>query len=84
MAAIEQANKSANQLIEDAKIQAQQEGERIREQARESINLEVNQARESLRGQVAELAVLGAEKILQEKVDANQHAAMLNQLAAKL
>ena len=70
---IDQANKSANQMIEDARVQAQVEGERIRQQAREG-----------LRAQVAELAVLGAEKILQEKVNPETHANMLNQLAAKL
>lgn len=83
-ALIEQANKSANQLIEEAKAQAQVEGERIRQQARESIDLEINQARESLRSQVSELAVLGAEQILKEKVDQQAHANMLNDLAAKL
>ena len=83
-ALIEQANKSANQLVEDAKSQAQAEGERIRQQAQASIDQEINQARESLRAQVAELAVLGAEKILQDKVDVQKHASMLDQLAAKL
>ena len=43
------------------------EGERIRQQAREAIDQEINKAREGLRAQVAELAVLGAEKILQER-----------------
>ncbi len=81
---IEQANKNANQMIEDAKIQAQAEGERIRQQAREAIDQEINQAREALRLQVAELAVIGAEKILQEKVNQDTHASMLNQLATKL
>ena len=38
------------------------EGERIRQQAREAIDQEINKAREGLRAQVAELAVLGAEK----------------------
>ena len=83
-ALIEQVNKSANQLIEDAKSQAQAESERIRQQAQASIDQEINQARESLRAQVAELAVLGAEKILQDKVDEQKHASMLDQLAAKL
>ncbi|WP_019672152.1 F0F1 ATP synthase subunit B [Psychrobacter lutiphocae] len=83
-ALIEQANKSANQLIEEAKAQAQVEGERIRQQARESIDLEINQARESLRTQVSELAVLGAEQILKEKIDSQKHASMLEELAAKL
>ena len=69
---------------EDAKLQAQAEGERIRQQAQASIDQEINQARESLRTQVAELSVLGAEKILQDRVDEQKHASMLDQLAAKL
>ncbi len=81
---IEQANKNANQMIEDAKVQAQEESERIRQQAHASIEQEINQAREALRTQLAELAVMGAEKILQEKVDAQKHASMLDQLAARL
>ncbi len=81
---IEQANKNANQMIENAKVQAQEEGERMRQQARASIDQEINQAREALRTQVAELAVIGAEKILQEKVDAQKHASMLDQLATRL
>jgi F-type H+-transporting ATPase subunit b len=44
----------------------------------------VAQTREQLRSQVAALAVLGAEKILQDKVDEQKHASMLEQLAAKL
>lgn len=83
-ALIDQANKNANQMIEDAKIQAQEESERIRQQARASIDQEINQARETLRTQVAELAVIGAEKILKEKVDSQKHASMLDQLATKL
>ena len=81
---IDQANKSANQMIEDARVQAQVEGERIRQQAREAIDQEINKARESLRTQVAELAVQKNKKILQEKVNPETHANMLNQLATKL
>lgn len=83
-AIIERANKTANQMIEDAKAQARIEGERIIQQAHQTIEQETLQMREKLRVQVAELAVLGAEKILQDKVDEEKHADMLAQLAAKL
>lgn len=81
---IEQANRRAAQMVEEARTQAAAEGERIRQQARESIDQEINQAREALRGQVAALAVAGAEKILKAQVDQTAHAAMLNQLATEL
>lgn len=81
---IEQANRRGAQLVEEARTHATAEGERIRQQSRESVDLEINQAREQLRAQVAALAVAGAEKILKAQVDEQAHAAMLNQLAAEL
>lgn len=81
---IEQANRRAAQLVEEARTQAAAEGERIRLQAKEAADTEMNTAREELRQQVAALAVVGAEKILNQQVDAQAHDAMLKQLAAKL
>lgn len=81
---IEQANRRAAQLIEEARVQAAAEGERIRQQSQEAVDNDIHQAREALRQQVAALAVEGAEKILNQQVDANAHDAMLKQLAAKL
>lgn len=81
---IEQANRRGAQLVEEARTQASAEGERIRQQAKEAVDTEINSAREELRQQVADLAVTGAEKILSQKVDAEAHNAMLTQLAAKL
>lgn len=81
---LDQANRRASQLVEEAKAQAQAEGERLKAQAREEIEQELNRARDDLRAQVAALAVAGAEKILKAQVDAQAHAAMLNQLAAEL
>lgn len=81
---LENAHKTANQMIEDAKTQARLEGERIITQAHASVEQEISKAREHLRAEVAELAVLGAERILQKSIDKHTHADMLNQLAAKL
>ncbi len=83
-AIIERANKTANQMIEDAKTQARVESERIITQAHSMMEQEALKTREELRAQVASLAVMGAEKILQDKVDEQKHASMLEQLAAKL
>lgn len=83
-AIIERANKTANQMIENAKEQARLESERIVSQAHATMEQEVIKTREELRAQVAALAVLGAEKILEDKIDEQKHANMLGQLAAKL
>jgi F-type H+-transporting ATPase subunit b len=46
--------------------------------------MEANRARESLREQVAQLAVAGAERILRREVNAQAHGDLLNQLKAEL
>ena len=81
---IEQARSRANQMIEDAKNDAREEGERLKEAARAEIEQEVNRAKETLRAQVATLAVAGAEQVLGESVDASRHSALLDKLAAEL
>ena len=79
-----QAQNRASRILEDARVQAEGEAERIRQAAQGEIDLSINQAREALRAKVGELAVQGAEKILEARVDRAAHDAMLNQLARQL
>ena len=71
-------------MVEESKEQARAEGDRILAAATAEIEQEFNRAREQLRGQVAQLSVIGAEKILGASVDQKAHAAMLDKLAAEL
>ena len=82
-ALIEQANKRAGQLIDEAKTQAVVEGDRVKATARSEIAQDVQQAKETLRAQVATLVVAGAEKILEQSVDAKTHDRLLKQLVAQ-
>ncbi|MDE0488975.1 MAG: F0F1 ATP synthase subunit B, partial [Gammaproteobacteria bacterium] len=65
-----------------------EEGERERlrlvESAHSEIERETMQARDELREQVAELAIAGAEKILQREIDAGVHGAMLQRFANRI
>jgi F-type H+-transporting ATPase subunit b len=70
--------------IEEAKVQARVEAERIIEAAQAQIQMEMQKAKEQLREHVATLAVAGAEKILRREIDAKAHADMLAQLKAQL
>lgn len=81
---IEQARGRANQMIEEAKNDAREEGERLKEAARAEIEQEVNRAKETLRTQVASLAIAGAEQVLSETIDAGRHSQLLDRLAAEL
>jgi F-type H+-transporting ATPase subunit b len=79
-----QAEKRAAQMIEEAKSSARDEGGREKAAAKAEIEQEVSRARETLRTQVAALAVAGAEKILRREVDAKAHADLLQAVQAEL
>ena len=79
-----QAEKRASQMIEEAKTSARDEGGREKAAAKAEIEQEVSRARETLRKQVAALAVAGAEKILRREVDAKTHADLLQAVQAEL
>lgn len=78
------ANKQAAQMVEEAKSQAKLEGERIVTAAQAEVEREISSARESLRQQVGSLAVAGAAKILKREINADAHAELLQDLAAKV
>ena len=74
----------ANQIVDQAKLAAKTEADRILAAAQEQIQLEVAKARNALREQVALLAIAGAEKILKREINASTHAEMLSELKAQL
>jgi F-type H+-transporting ATPase subunit b len=79
-----QAEKRASQIIDDAKLVANTEAERIKSSAQSEIEQEINRAKEDLRGQISNLAIAGAEKILEKEIDQKTHADMLTKLAKDL
>lgn len=81
---IDQASKRGSQIVEEAKQDAVAERDKILAQARAEIESERNRAREELRKQVAVLAVVGAEKILQRSIDSSAHHDILDKLAQEL
>jgi len=81
---VDAAHKRANQIVEESKDQARVEGDRIKESAQAEIDQEVNRAREHLRGQVASLALAGAEKVLAAEIDIQRHSELVDKLAAEL
>jgi F-type H+-transporting ATPase subunit b len=81
---ISQARARATQLVEEAKDTAKEEAARIIQGAQAEIDQEINRAREQLRSQLGELAIEGAEKILESTIDRSIHEDMLNKLSAQL
>ncbi len=81
---IEQAHQRANQLIDTAKNDAIAEGSRQRALAEAEIDAAANRAKEDLRKHVSMLAVSGASKLLNRTINADDHKALIDDLAAQL
>jgi F-type H+-transporting ATPase subunit b len=78
------AERLAQQMVEEAKARAADEAAKIIAAARAEAEQESVKAREALREQVAGLAVKGAEQILRREVNAGVHADLLGRLKAEL
>lgn len=83
-AIIDKAHQHANQIIDKAKQDAVVEGMRQKAMAAAEVESMVHRAREELRGQVAKLAMHGAEKILKREIDAAAHKALIDQLVTEI
>jgi len=81
---IDQANTRAAGIVEQGKADGEAARKAQVEAGRAEIGVEINRAREELRGQVAKIAVAGAEKVLGREIDANAHRDLLGKLAAEI
>ncbi len=78
------AERRAQQIIDEAKSRATEEAAKIVAAARDEAEHQTVRAREALREQVAVLAVKGAEQILRKEVNAGVHADLLQRLKTEL
>jgi len=81
---IDQAQHRANDMVEQAKGTAGAEGARIVAAAHQQIELDTTRAKESLRREVAGIAVGAASKLLGREIDARTHADLLDKLATQI
>ena len=81
---LEKAHSQANQILDKAKEDAL--GERGRQLAAAEADVQslAQQAKDSLRHQVAELAVKGAEKLIRKEINPAAHKALLDELIAEI
>ena len=78
------AERLTQSMVEEAKTRASEEGAKIVAAAKAEAEQEAIKVRESLRDQVAALAVKGAEQILRKEVNASVHADLLTRLKSEL
>jgi F-type H+-transporting ATPase subunit b len=78
------ADRRGQGIVEEAKARAVEEANKIIAAAQAEAAQQTVKARESLREQVALLAVKGAEQILRKEVNAGVHAELLSRLKTEL
>lgn len=83
-AILERAHAQANQLVDQARQDAIAERERQLKATTDEVTLQVSRARDTLRGQVATLAVAGAEKLIRKEIDPVAHKRLLDDLIAQI
>jgi F-type H+-transporting ATPase subunit b len=81
---IDQAQHRANDIVEQAKGVASSEGQRLVAAAQQQIELEASRARESLRREVAQIAMQAASKLLEREIDPKAHADLIGKLATQI
>lgn len=78
------AERRGQAIVEEAKAKAVVEANQIIAQAKAEADQQTVKARETLRDQVAALAVKGAEQILRKEVNPQVHADLLGRLKTEL
>ena len=78
------AERRGQSIVEEAKVKATAEANKIIAAAQADAQQQISKAREALRDQVAALAVKGAEQILRKEVNASVHAVLLGSLKTEL
>jgi F-type H+-transporting ATPase subunit b len=78
------AERQGAQLLEEARSEAARIVTQAKQSAEEEAGLAAQRAKDALREQVAELAVVGAERILRREIDADRHAELLSNLKNEL
>ena len=78
------AERQGAQLIDEARAEAARIVAAAKKAAEEEAALASQRAKDALREQVAQLAVVGAERILRREIDATRHAELLSNLKNEL
>jgi len=77
------AEKRAAEIEEEMTAKARSDGQQIVDAAREEVGAEINKARQALRKEVADLAMLAAERVLGVELDGKRHAKLIDTVISK-
>ncbi len=77
------AERRAIEVTEEAVAKARHDGELIIQSAKEEAEAEESKMRQGLQKEVATLAILAAEKIVEAELDASKHEALIEKVIAE-
>jgi F-type H+-transporting ATPase subunit b len=77
------AERRALEVSEEAVTKARHDSELIVQSAKEEAEAEAGRLRQTLQLEVAGLAIMAAEKIVDAELDANKHAALIEKVIAE-
>ena len=81
---LEHAERRSREIIEAARERAHQEGEQMLAMIRAEAAAETSKLREQLRQDVARLALVGAERIVEREIDERLHERLLQEVTERL
>ncbi len=81
---IQEAIAEGQKVSEEIRNQAFQEAEAITEKAKANLEMEFKKARVELRAEIVALAVGGAERLLQEELDSEEHRNLVDRFLTDL
>ncbi len=81
---VDAAAKSAQQLRQEIKEKAEEEARRIAESSRKEIEAERDRALQAVRGEVAGLVVAATEKVIGETLDLTKHRQLIEKAIAEV
>ena len=81
---VEQANHRSHTIEEEARQEARSIIEKMKKAAEKEVQIEYVRAQDELRTKVAELAMMGAEKLLRKNIDKAANQAILDDLVKEI
>ncbi|XBC41271.1 MAG: F0F1 ATP synthase subunit B [Buchnera aphidicola (Nurudea yanoniella)] len=81
---IDQTNKKRNIILENAKIQAQKEKEKVLEQTQSEIKIAYKKLKYQLNQEVSEIAIKISKKIIENKINEKKMKNIVDDLIQKL
>lgn len=80
---IASAEKRAAEISEESVTKARNDAQQIVETARGEVEAEANRARQALRKEVASIAMMAAERVIDEELDAKRHAKLIDSVVSE-